>query len=469
MSTSNQLDANVFRILLYRNNDTELLLETTPGGLRVPVLPVPAHTRIAEQITAAIKSAWGLDTYCMFSLSGGTHSSAPSPCQVMEACESGTGAVAGMHWVPVESLSASSFEDFDVFEVIERSLATFEQYRCGELHGTFGKPGWLTVVTDWVRAAATPVGLSLTGKFRQFNASPTFSLIRFETGGPALWFKAAGEPNLHEHRVTLKMVADFPEFVPQILAVREDWNAWLTVEVEGCHPDENSSLDMWIDVATTLADLQIASIGKTFLFIDAGCRDIRVPALTKAVTPYLQAAAELMDEQTKNCPPRMNQEEIKTLEAILLEALTHLENLHLPDALGHLDFNPGNILVNGHRVVFLDWSAAGVGCPLLTIEYLLERLCRIRPSFRASWRNEVLSAYLQRYHFLLRPQELAAALAATPLIAVFAYAVASGTWSDPGRRRDPETAAHFRSLTRRMHREAQLWIRSSGSLCGRLG
>jgi Ser/Thr protein kinase RdoA (MazF antagonist) len=177
----------------------------------------------------------------------------------------------------------------------------------------------------------------------------------------------------------------------------------------------------------------------------------------------------LMEEQTKNSPPPMNQEEIKTLEAILLEALTHLENLHLPDTLGHLDFNPGNILVSGHRVVFLDWSAAGVGCPFVTIEYLLERLCRLRPSLQASWRNEVLSAYLQRYRFFLQPQELAAALATTPLIAVFAYAVASGAWSAPGRRRDPETAAHLRSLTRRMYREAQLWIRSSGSLCRRLG
>jgi len=49
-----------------------------------------------------------------------------------------------------------------------------------------------------VQRAIEPYGLRLSGEFRQLNASPTFALLRLETTGQALWFKAVGEPNLRE-------------------------------------------------------------------------------------------------------------------------------------------------------------------------------------------------------------------------------------------------------------------------------
>jgi hypothetical protein len=313
-----------------------------------------------------------------------------------------------------------------------------------------------------VDRALEPFHLTLGSEFLQLTAGLHFSLIRFRTDRGGVWFKAVGEPNLHEFGVSLALARILPEFVPPILAVRENWNAWLTLEVEGAHPGEDAPLEAWIGIATTLAELQIASVGSTFAFIDTGCRDVRVGALVDAVRPYLQVAARLMREQERTCPPPMNEQELEALEETLFAALTHLESLHLPDTLGHLDFHPGNILVGRNGVVFLDWSAAGVGCPLITLEFLMERLRRVHPTLEA-WRNAVLSAYLERYRFLVRPQDLRAALRTTPLVAAFAYAVASGAWSDPVRRHDPTTAAHLRSLTRRMNQEARLWARSPGS------
>lgn len=463
----------VWRIIVLRRHASELLALRNENGYALPRLDILRGNRVARALTDQLKKAWELDAFALYPLLP----DASSPCgaarrvHAVEAVQYDAAAPTGAEWIPFSAAEQLRFAESDDLAAVRALQEDLPRTAASGDSASVGCPGTLPRIRSWVEQALEPFGLNIGTSFCQLTAGKRFGLIRFETGGGGVWFKAVGEPNLHEFPISRQLAATLPAFVPRILAAREDWNAWVTLEFEGCHPDENSPLDTWIDIATTFADLQIASIGKTFLFIDAGCRNIRVPTLAKAVAPYLQAAAELMDEQTKNSPPPMNQEEINTLETILLEALTHLENLHLPDTLGHLDFNPGNILVNGHRVVFLDWAAAGVGCPFITIEYLLERLCRLRPLLQASWRNEVLSAYLHRYRFLLRPQELAAALTATPLIAVFAYAVASGAWRDPGRRRDPETAAHLRSLTRRMHREAQLWISSSGSrsLCRRLG
>ncbi len=453
MCTSTQLDENICRILLYRNDATELLLETTPGGLGVPVLPVPTRTRIAEEITAAINSAWGLDTYCMFSLPGGAHSFAPTPCQVVEVCRPGTSTLAGMHWVPVASLSASSFEHSDAFEVIQTSLATLDQYRCGELQGAFGKPGWLTVVTDWVRAEATAVDLSLTGKFRQFNASPTFSLIRFETNGPAVWFKATGEPNLHELTITVSLTRLFPGYLPPILGVNSLWNAWLSEEISNTTLERFTELSVWERVAENLAELQIASIGKCCALFDNQCRDLRLSKLIDLIPPFLTRVAEFMAAQQKQPPPPLTIRELAFLGERLQEAISVLQDFGFPETLGHIDFNPGNILITPARCVFLDWAEACVTHPFTTFEYLAEHFRRsgIRD---AGGCNRVAAAYLRPWRSFLSSEELTRTMAVSPLVAVFSYAIAGNAWRSPDALHNSLEAGFLRSLARRMHSEA---------------
>src|SRR6266404_126757 len=396
MCTSTQLGENGFRILLYRNDATEILLETTPGGLGVPVLAVPAHTRIAEEITASIKNAWGLETYCMFSLSGGTHSYAPSQCQVVEVCRPVTSALTGMQWFSVASLSASSCEDSGALEVIERSLATLDQYRRGELQGIFGKPGWLTVVTDWVRAAATAVGLSLTGEFRQFNASPTFSLIRFETNGPALWLKAVGEPNLHEFPITMKLCEYFSDFVPKLIDYRQDWCAWLALEAEGASLDQSTTEASWSRAAESLANLQISSVQQIHGLVKAGCKDATLRGLLALVDPFVEYVAQPMNRQARQQPRPLQRPELLALATQIRHSIQALGESGFADTLGHLDLNPGNVFVCANRCTFLDWAEACVGHPFLTFQYLAEHgerssasrqaMMHFRASYSAKWK-----------------------------------------------------------------------------------
>ena len=49
---------------------------------------------------------------------------------------------------------------------------------------------------------------------------------------------------------------------------------------------------------------------------------------------------------------------------------------------------------------------------------------------------------------------IAEALALAPLAAVFAYAAGNDAWKDQQRLEDPKVAGYFRSLARRMNREA---------------
>lgn len=452
MSTSTQLGEDVFGILLYRNDATELLLESTPAGLAIPVLPVPAHSRIAAEITAAINGAWGLDTYCLFSLAGGTHSSTLTPCQVAEVCWPRTSAPTGMRWVPLTWLSARSFVDSRDCEVIEKSLAILDQYRRGEFQGAFGKPGWLSVVSDWVRAAAAEVGLSLTGEFRQFNASPTFSLMRFETDGPAVWLKAVGEPNLHEFPITLKLCERFSDFVPKLIDHRRDWCAWLTFEAEGTSLDACTTAASWSRAAQSLADLQISSMPKIDGFVELGCKDVTRTGLLPIVEPFVEYVAELMNRQTRNQPRPLERRELRALASEIRQSIQALADSGFADTLGHLDLNPGNVFVGANRCTFLDWAEACVGHPFLTFQYLVEHGHRIGVSSQSMM--QFRASYAAKWHRVVSPSSLDLAFLHSPLVAVFAFATAGLDWSQDHFRSRPDADGFLRSLTRRMHREA---------------
>jgi hypothetical protein len=451
MCTPIQLDHDLFRILLYRKDAAEILLEACPNGLHLPTVPIPSHTRIAEQITAAIKSSWHLDACCLFPLSCTESSTSQLRYQVLEIWQIRSDPPAGMRWLPIDSVLTVVSEDDADFRAVQDSLKKIAQYRRGELPGPFAKPGWLETVTAWVKDQAAKIHLSLTGEIRQLNASPTFSLIRFETDGSALWFKAVGEPNLHEYPITMKLANTFPEFVPHILGSRPEWNAWLSLETEGSHLDTNSPGSAWEAAAENLALLQVASLGRGFELIGTGCRDLRPPCLIDLVGPFIEATIKLMERQARVSPPSLSRLELRSLGSNIASSLKQFADT-VPNALGHLDMNGENLLLCGVRCVFLDWAEAFVGPAFFTFHYLIEHRRRVHGT-RSADLHSLVASYTQHWRRNAAPGEIALALRLTPLLAAFTYAAASRSWRDLEIIR-PETAALLRSLTRHMSREA---------------
>jgi len=130
---------------------------------------------------------------------------------------------------------------------------------------------------------------------------------------------------------------------------------------------------VWTTVATALAEMQVASFGQTLHLVDAGCRDARVGTLLEQIEPFLEAMAELMERQTQESPRALSRSELLTLRTQLQDILSET-NSQIPNAIGHLDFNFGNIVASDDRCVFLDWAEACAGHPFLTFQYLLQHL-----------------------------------------------------------------------------------------------
>jgi hypothetical protein len=415
-------------------------------------------------MTVAIRNEWGQEAICLFNPDVSAPVTAPNDrnYQVME-CSGLPRPHPGAEWVQVSSLSERTFADPADQVAVQRSLAECDRDAGAVALGPFARLGWFRELQGWIEEVIGPLGFHLSGSFFQLNASPSFSLVRFETSGPAVWFKAVGNPNLREFPITLALASLFPQYLPPILAARSEWNGWLALEVEGTNLGETQDAHHWNTAVSALAKLQIESIGRFGTLVDSGACDLRASALLRLVRPFLDAMGQLMEKQTKVPPPVLSRSELVLLGEQIEEALSLSTDLRIPDALGHLDLNPGNVIVSEGHSVFLDWAEAYVGNPLFSFQYLVEHFRRMA-GVNVTAESGLTCAYTEEWLSLVSPENLAGALVLAPMLAVFAYAAVNDTWSDDARLRDPKLAGYLRSLTRRMHREANR-LRDRSALC----
>jgi hypothetical protein len=449
-----------YRVIIFGSKGSRVLLVANGTHFTFPEVEIPALERVAKNLTAAVKRDWGQEIVCLYSPEPGCCTSEPSNVVYMvSAAVNEEVALHGLAWAPVSSLTPRLLACDHDYHVLRTVLKRCRSGLSESGHSPFENLNWFTELVKWIQGVIKPMGLRLTGAFGQVNAAPTFSLIRFETTGIAVWFKAVGPPKTREFQISQQLAKLFPQFVPKILAVRPEWNAWLMWEAEGSHLGESSDLPIWRMVAERLAELQIASIGNTLHLLDLGCHDVRPERLLDKIDPFLETVAQLMEQQEKETPSPLPKKELFELGARLRDSLQRSADCQMPHVLGHIDFNPGNVLAHKDRCVFLDWAEASVGLPFLSIQYLIEHLRRLRPGVKV-WELELLSAYAEKWRRYAQPDVIAEHLRAAPLLAAFAYAVAGDAWRQRSPVAKPQTARHLRSLARRMKREADCLRRS---------
>lgn len=447
-----QSDRQYYHVIVLRRNGTEVLFIRRDDGLELPSVAIPRWQRTAENLTTKVKRKLGCDAICLFSLRELMCEVRDGElCQVME-CVREARLPSDAVWVPATSLSTENFGDRENAALIQEFLAKWKHQKDDPL-SPFAKPGWFQELVRWVSEVIRPLDLQLSGSFRQFNAGASFSLIRFETTGEAVWFKAVGDPNRHEFGITLQLAELFRQFLPDIVATRPDWNGWLSLEAEGRALEENWDVELWRKAASALAKLQIESLTKTNQIIASGARNLDDPALLTLVHPFFAEMSRVMKEQTKVPPPTLTEEQLAGLEETIGDRIGQQKNLDIPDTLGHLDMNPGNVVASARSSVFLDWAEAYVGNPGFTFQYFLEH-CRRAFAGDPVTTAKITAAYTQEWKGLLSPTVIEEALRLSRLIAVFAYAAGTNSWRDQEKLKDPAFTAYLRSLTRRMNREA---------------
>lgn len=446
-----------YRLILFNDSGTAVLLENRDTDYVVPEIQIPRFTRPAEQITCVLRENWGIAAILLWSAYldsalDGAAKQAPLYA-IMEVLGTNPELPANLGWFSIQK--ATSYLDEQEESLLRSSQAKATQPHFGVDPAPFSRLGWFGKLQGWVQSKVPAIRTEAT-EILQLNGSETFSLLRLGTAAQRLWFKAVGKPNLHEFTITLVLAKLFPDYLPTILASDRDLNAWLMESAGQMTLDDFRDPSVWRIVVERLATLARGSVGKTAELLRSGCRDLRTDTLSSLVGPFFEIMISLMEQQTKNSPPPLKRCELGGLASAIGEALCQLDQVGVPDSLGHQDMNLGNFLLDGHRCRFIDWAEAYVGPPLLTLEYLLLHLCRAF-SLTAAEEDDLRAVYRQCLLPADSIRNISRAFEGSPLIAAFAYAASSAAWRDPERIRLPHVAAYFRSLTRTMNKEARLW------------
>ena len=370
---------------------------------------------------------------------------------VLEGVEAGKSLTGGAVWIAAEQVVGRN--EFARDAVFQGLLAQAKSYNKRGSAETFVHSGWLDELNSWIEARLSSRGWQLTGEWTQYNMGPWFCLLRCQTTGPYVWFKAVGHPNLREYAIT-RALADYASpYIPEILGTRDDWHGWLAVEACGHQLDQAWDIAYWQNAARSLARLQLASLENTSSLLIAGCQDLRLERISSRICPWFNRIADLMKQQLASPPRILTPDDLSLVEDRLQRACTQLQQCRLPEALGHADLNPGNVIVNSEQAVFLDWAEATISHPFFTFEYLVALLRRLRPDLEG-WVDPLRDAYSAPWRESYSDEWIMRAFELTPLMAVLAFAAGCTDQHDNGGNISPPMTKLLRALARRMHREA---------------
>jgi hypothetical protein len=407
-----------WRVIITKPGASEIIVVPHGATCDLPEVRVPQNQRLARSLNAGLKRDWKIDVISIVPSKLRSQVGDSARYHLAEPILADVPLPRGIRWTAVASLTPQSFliaEDFNAVRGFVEELSTSPGDR-----GPFTHLGWFREVASWLEDAITPIHFVWNGRFEQFHASPFFSLIRFDTRPRALWFKAVGEPNTREFAITRKLAARAPKYVPRLLAVRPDWNAWLAEECPGATLDQVSDIALWSCAVRSLANLQVESISWSRSLLQAGAHDLCGIFTPSAVQSFFRMVERLLGPMAGVVEPDFSVEDLQPMEARMMHLLDRAGNSRVPDTLGHLDLNAGNVIVSSERCAYLDWAEAYVGPPFLALEYLLQTFRKIFGG-GSPQEGPVVEAYLKAWEAVIPARDIREFWGLTPALAIFAY------------------------------------------------
>lgn len=278
-------------------------------------------------------------------------------------------------------------------------------------------PGWLEQATAWIHRQLAAHDLGIIGPIEILHQRPWSTLARLSTTNGTVYFKAPAPAYPYEAALTQALARWRPDCTVPVLAVDLD-QGWLLTADDGITLRDigrsPGQVEHWLKVLPLCAELQIEMAARVPELITLGMPDRRL-----AMLPRLYA--ELM-EDTDNLrvglEPGLTPEEYQRLldlQPRIVDFCEQLASAGLPETLTHEEVHDGNVLVNGDRYVFIDWSDSSVAHPfftmLVTIRAAAHRLelaefgpemMHLRDAYLEPWttfatRPTLLTAFRQAY------------------------------------------------------------------------
>jgi|GEM_PF-833436 len=445
--TTNQAihDPVSYRVVLLETDQRRLLLHQQTQGSMLPRVRVPRFSRRAQALRTAIHAQCRVAAFVVDYID----ENALEPCVVAEFRDTGRN---------------SKLERGGLNEVLESELSgqersTIESLLNGRSGSSITRLGWIDDAAAWVKTA-TGCKVQSGAGIEQFNAGGGFALLRFRIeDGRESWLKATGDPHTHEFTLTRLLSKLAEGYLPDLLATKPEWNAWLTAcagsAVETLPTEPHELLALLEHVVVSMAELQVKTVGHAGELRSAGAFDQSADVLAKHSQQLFDYAAEAMNMQSSTRVPPIGRTRLAEIKSIFDDVCGRMAELDLPETIIHGDLNIGNLLLHEGMCRFIDWSEAYIGNPLISLQHLL-LLNQTEP---AELKEQIDRALVARYRAVIEKvcdrNSLDEALLSMPLVAAASALYGRGDWCAADAGGTSPSYAYARTVVRHMDRAAR--------------
>lgn len=439
------LETVEYRVVLVQPDSGEILALDTVGACRLPTVRISQWIRPAVELRKAVKNAWGLHILVLEMLTD----VASASCAIAELLHPNISSE--LRAVPLSMIGDS--------ELSEKERAQVASLLSDSSKHFFSTIGWIDQAALWLEAET---GRRLKSKIdiEQYNASGGFSLVCFHTEDEGTyWLKATGDPNAHELAITRLLSKLGGAYLPEMIASRPVWNAWLmsgeAKPITELPADPLELFHLLEDAVECMAELQMRTEGRTADLLKAGAFDQSVESFETRSGELFDYLHEAMAYQTSTKAPRLDKARLQELRTIFEAACRRVEELDLPQTIVHGDMNYGNILTGCGHSQFIDWCEAYVGNPLITLQHLRLLNRHENPELRQFLNSLLKDRYRTVWLAACDPASIDEGFLYMPLLAVASSLYGRGDWLNSQHRDDARRRSYARSLARHMDRAAR--------------
>ena len=284
----------------------------------------------------------------------------------------------GTMWLGLDDADASTLALVELRDDAARWVAELLGAPVPDARPAWSRPGWFVQASTWILETATARGLQPTGDVEFVGHWPLSSVLRLETVGGRVFFKAVFPLLGHEPVVTAQLSARHPTLAPELLAMDESRGWMLMRELPGT-PIGDLDESRWGDGLRAAATIHKAWIGRDAELLSLGVHDRGLLALEHDIATMLDAI-ELSSEDRRR---------LDSSRPTFARASAELGAGAVPETLVHGDLHPWNVMAADDGVRIFDWSDSCVSYPLFDLPTYLERTAE------KSARAALLDAYLE--------------------------------------------------------------------------
>jgi hypothetical protein len=240
--------------------------------------------------------------------------------------------------------------------------------------------GWFADASRWIEEALAEDGRNAIAPIEQISSWCISSILRAETEGGRVYFKATARLPLFvdEGTVTRGLAMMLPGRVPAPIAVDPE-RRWMLLDDFGPVVGWKADVETRREVLSTFAGMQLETTSRQDELLTLGALDRRPAWLASEIRSLLRSRDPLGLEEDER-------ERLSALEPRFVDMCERLAAGAVPDALVHGDLHLSNVAGDSDGYVFFDWTDACLTHPFLDVLVVLfEEDAELRQSLRDAY------------------------------------------------------------------------------------